>query len=98
MLAQPCHTAVLGAGMTRGFMHRLLLPDIPYPQLLVSRGGGEKRAVGTPRQTLHDVRVLERDLRLPTRDIPELDGEIPRGRGQDVLGCGIEQDLANFPA
>jgi len=98
VLAQPDRTAVLGAFVTGVLVHSLFLADIPDAQLLVSRGRDHHGAVTAPRQTLHDVGVLQRDAGLAGADVPELDGEVARGRGKNVFGGGVEQDLPDLSA
>ena len=41
--------------------------------------------------------MLQRVVALAGRNVPDLDGEIARGRGEDVFGRGVEEDLSDFP-
>jgi hypothetical protein len=41
--------------------------------------------------------VLERELRQTGLDVPELYGVVARCTGEDVLGGGVEKDMANLP-
>ena len=40
--------------------------------------------------------MLERKIGLAGTDVPQLDGEIARCRGEDIVGGGVEEDLTNF--
>ena len=82
--------------MARALVDGLLLSDIPHTNLLISRGGGEHAAAGVPCQTLDDIVVLEGKRRLAGVDIPKLDGEVARGRGENVFGRGVEENLSNL--
>ena len=97
MLAHPDGPAVLGTGVARRFVHGLLLTDVPDPDLLVSRSGGEHVAAGVPGQALHNIGVLERQGRLARANVPELDGEVARRGSEDVFGRGVEENLSNLP-
>lgn len=57
-------------------MSRSFLTHIPYPQLLVSRGSDKEGTVGTPRLRLNNVAELQRQLRCPGLDIPDLDRKV----------------------
>jgi hypothetical protein len=46
---------------------------------------------------LDNVVVLERELRQTGLDVPELYGVVARCTGEDVLGGGVEEDMANLP-
>ena len=96
MLSQPDCATVLGTTMARALVDGLLLSDIPHTNLLISRGGGEHAAAGVPCQTLDDIVVLEGKRRLAGVDIPKLDGEVARGRGENVFGRGVEENLSNL--
>lgn len=93
----PNSAAVLGAWVTGDFLRRLLLAYIPHAQLLVSARGHEQRTVGVPRQRLYNVVVLEGEVCDTGLDIPQLDGVVARGGGEDVLGSRVEEDMADFP-
>lgn len=47
---------------------------------------------------MYDVIVFEGELSAPSLDIPNLDGVVARGASKDVLGGGVEKDMANLPA
>lgn len=98
MLAHPHGPAILGASVARVLADGLLLAHVPHPQLLVARRGGEERAARVPAEALHDVAVAEDLVRLAGLDVPELDGEVARGGGEDVLGGGVEVDLSDLSA
>lgn len=40
--------------------------------------------------------MRESQVVLAGADVPELDCEVARGRGEDVIGRGVKQDLPNF--
>ena len=82
MLAHPHGPAVLGASVAR----------------VLADGLGEERAARVPAEALHDVAVAEDLVRLAGLDVPELDGEVARGGGEDVLGGGVEVDLSDLSA
>ena len=76
VLAHPHRAAVLRARVARAHVRGLLLPHVPHAQLLVARCRDHERAVGAPRQRLHDVIVLERQARTACLGVPDLDGEV----------------------
>jgi hypothetical protein len=82
--------------VTGSLVNGLLLSNIPHSNLLISRGGGEHTAAGVPCQTLDDIVVLESKGRLAGADVPELDGEVTRGGGEDIFGRGVEENLSNL--
>lgn len=41
--------------------------------------------------------MLQLQWRLSGADVPELDGEVARGGGEDVLSRRIEEDLTDLP-
>jgi hypothetical protein len=41
--------------------------------------------------------VLESQGCLASANVPQLDGEVARGGGEDVFGRGVEQNLSDFP-
>jgi hypothetical protein len=47
-LTHPYGAAVLGTGVARNFLGRLLLSHIPYAQLLVTARGDEEGSIGAP--------------------------------------------------
>lgn len=96
MLSQPDSATVLGTAVARALVDGLLLSDIPHTNLLISRSGGEHASTGVPCQTLDDIVVLERKRRLAGVYIPELDGEVARGGGENVFGRGVEKNLSNL--
>jgi hypothetical protein len=98
MLAHPHGAAVLGSGVAWDFLRSLFLSHIPHAQLLVSAGCDQVCPVGAPRQRLHNVVVLERQLRGARLDIPQLHRVVAGRRGEDVLGSRVKQDVADFPA
>jgi hypothetical protein len=98
VFAHPHSAAVLGAGVARDLLRGLFLSHIPHAQLLVSAGCDQVCAIRAPRQRLHDVVVLERQLRGARLDIPQLHRVVARRRGEDVLSSRVEQDVADFPA
>lgn len=83
--------------MSGNLLCRPFLTHIPHAQLLVSAGGDEERSVGAPGKRLDNVVVPERELGRASLDIPELDGKVTRRTGEDVLGRGVEEDVADFP-
>jgi hypothetical protein len=46
---------------------------------------------------LDNVVVLESELRQTGLDVPELYGVVARCTSEDVLGGGVEEDVANLP-
>ncbi|KAI6772375.1 hypothetical protein HG530_003333 [Fusarium avenaceum] len=96
VLSQPDSARVLGTAVTGSLVNGLLLSDIPHSNLLISRGGGEHATASVPCQTLDDIVVLESKGRLASADVPELDGEVTRGGGEDVFGRGVEENLSNL--
>lgn len=96
MLAHPHSPAILCALVARMLADRPFLAHVPHPELLVARGSGEQGTGRVPGQTLHDIVVAEHLVRLAGLDVPELDREIARGGGEDVLGGGVEDDLSDF--
>lgn len=96
MLAHPDSSAVLGTAMASSLVDRLLLTNIPNSNLFVARGGHEHSTASVPRETLHNVAVLESQRRLASANIPNLDCEVARGGGEDILGSRVEEDLSDF--
>lgn len=96
MFTKPYSATVLGALVTLVFVDCGLLAHIPHAQLLVARGGDKHGAVGAPRQRLHNVGVLDGDGGLAGLDIPELDRQVAGGRGENVFGGGVEEDMADL--
>ncbi len=96
MLSEPDGSAILGPLMSRAFMSGPLLTNIPYPELLVPRCCGQHGSIGIPRQALHNIGVFERVYSRPGANVPKLDGEISGGRGEDVFGGRVEENLADF--
>jgi hypothetical protein len=96
VLSQPDSARVLGTAVTGSLVNGLLLSNIPHSNLLISRGGGEHATASVPCQTLDDIVVLESKGRLASADVPELDGEVTRGGGEDVFGRGVEENLSNL--
>lgn len=86
VLAHPDGPAVLGARVPGGFVNRLLLTYVPDPDLLVARSRHEHAPAGIPGETLDNVIVFESVRGLAGGDVPELDGEVARSGGEDVLG------------
>jgi hypothetical protein len=80
------------------FLSWLLLANIPHAQLLVSAGGDKLGAIGAPGEGLDDIVVLESELGLASFNVPELHRVVTRGTGENALGSGVEQDVADFPA
>lgn len=77
-------------------MDGLLGAHIPHADLLIAGGRDQQAAAGVPGQTLHDVIVLQGVGGLAGANVPQLDREVA-GRGrEDVLGGGVEEDLANL--
>jgi len=97
MLSHPHNTAVFRTLMARVLVHRLLLTHVPDTELLVSRGSSQESAIGTPRKALYYIWMLEGEIRLAGADIPELDREVAGCGGEDILGGGVEENLANLP-
>lgn len=77
-------------------VRRLLLTNIPYAQLLVARGRHQQVAAGVPGEGLDDVVVLQLQGGLSSANIPQLDGEVARGRGKNIFSRGVEENLANL--
>lgn len=96
MLAHPYSTAVLRTLVASVLMHWLWLTNVPHTQFLVSRGSNQKGAVRAPRETLHNVGVLQGEIGLTGTNVPQLDGKIARSRSQDILGGRVEEDLSDF--
>ena len=96
-LTQPHNTTVLRTRMPLGLVRRAFLTGIPYPKLLVSRGGGEKGTVGAPGLRLYHVAQLQGELGSSSLNIPDLDGKVTRGRGQNVFRRGVEKRVSDFP-
>lgn len=90
MLAQPHCTTALGSGMALYFNRRRFLSHIPNAELLVSARGDELGAISAPRKRLHNILVLEGQLRLAGFDIPQLHGVVSGGRGEDMVGGRVE--------
>jgi hypothetical protein len=42
--------------------------------------------------------MFQGEWRLAGTDVPELDREVAGGRGEDVLGGGVEENLSDLPA
>ena len=84
--------------MARHLLGGSFLAYIPHAQLLVSAGGNEQRSVGAPRQRLNNVVVLEAELRRACLDIPDLYRVVAGCASKYVLGGGVEEDMADFPA
>lgn len=82
--------------MTGALVGRALLSHIPHTQFLVTRGGDEHGSACIPRETLDNVRVLESERGGAGVNIPQLDGQVARCGGQDVIGRRIKEYLANF--
>lgn len=97
VLAEPHSAAVFGTLVAGVLVDRLLLPDIPDAELLVSRGSHQHGAISAPRQALHNLGVLQSVTSLPGTDIPQLNSLIAGRRGQDVLGGRVEENMSNFP-
>jgi hypothetical protein len=97
VLAHPHGPTILGARVAGVVVNGLFLSDVPHPNLLVAGGAHEHRALGVPREALHDIADAQLVGGLARRNVPELDGEVARGGGEDVFGGGVEEDLAYFP-
>lgn len=98
MLAHPYSSTVLGAFVARASVRRLLLTNIPHAQLLVSGRCDQQITGRIPGKRLHDVAMGQFQSRLPSGDVPQLDGKVTRGGGENVLGGRVEKDLPDFPA
>jgi hypothetical protein len=67
--------------------------------LLVLASGTEHAAVAVPRGARDDVGVAaDGELGITGRDIPDLDSEVGRRRGDDVVGSGVEVDGTDLSA
>lgn len=95
-LAHPYRTAVLGTRMAGHLLGGPFLTHVPHAQLLVSARGDEQRSVGAPRQRLDNVVGLEGEAGRGSLDVPDLERVVARGAGKDVLGGGVEEDVADF--
>lgn len=96
MLTHPNGARALCALVTRSNVRGLLLTNIPYAQLLVSGGGHQEVTASVPGKGLHDIVVLQLQWCLSGANIPELDGKVARGGGENVLGRGVKKDLADL--
>lgn len=96
VLTHPNGARALCALVTRSYVGGLLLTNVPYAQLLVAGGGHQEVSTGVPRKGLHDVVVLQLEWCLSRANVPELDGIVARGGGEDVFSRGIEKDLADL--
>lgn len=94
VFAHPHCTTVLRTWVARNLLSGFLLPDIPYSEFLVSACGDQERSISTPGQGLDNVVVLEVQFRRTALDIPYLHGIVARSAGKDVLGGGVEEDVA----
>lgn len=82
--------------MAGSYVRGLLLTNIPYAQLLVSGGGHQEVAASIPGKGLHNVVVLQLQWCLSGTNVPELDGKVARGGGENILSRGVEKDLADL--
>jgi hypothetical protein len=97
VLAHPHGAAVLRPGVASDFLSGLLLPDIPYAQLLVSARRDQHGSIVAPRQRLDDVVMFEVQFCGTAFDVPDLDSVVARRASQYVLRGGVEEDVPNFP-
>jgi len=98
VLTHPHGSTVLGALVTGVLVDGRLLAHIPHAQLLVSGCSDQHITACAPRQTLNDIGVLEGQVGLASANIPQLDGEVAGGGGENVFGGGVEEDMSDLPA
>lgn len=79
------------------YLDDLVASDVKNAQLLVTAGGSNQGAVVVPGNALNDLHMSSNLLLLDSLlDIPELHGQISRGRQEDVLSNGVEEDLSDL--
>jgi len=97
LVGHPAAAETLDTLVALDFADSLLLARIEDAELLITAGRSDEGTVLVPRAALDDIGVTtNREELITLLDIPQLDGEIAGGGGEDVGSAGVEVDGADL--
>jgi len=97
LVGHPAAAETLDTLVALDLADALLLAGIEDTELLITAGRGDEGTVLVPAAALDDIGVATDGEELVTLlDIPQLDGVIAGGGGENVVGAGVEVDSADL--